>query len=204
MHCPVELDNLLITMPLMYLIEDLLVDSIVIHIMLILLNMTIGIFFIVEGYHLLVKSKKRKENNLFNIPNMEKIMAKILSCGILHTLNRHMLLLCHATGQIHWDIPKGVLEPNENERQTALREYWEEVGYDLSNKPLINLGRHKYLKRKDLHLFWYDGHENIDLLTCRSSDREVDGYWWVAYSGVHKYVIPRLDIVLEPLFSNMK
>ncbi|MGV8085851.1 MAG: bis(5'-nucleosyl)-tetraphosphatase [Candidatus Bilamarchaeum sp.] len=53
------------------------------------------------------------------------------SCGIVlfsynHLSERRFLVLRYQEG--HWDFPKGHVEPNESEQETALRELFEETG----------------------------------------------------------------------------
>ena len=45
-----------------------------------------------------------------------------LSCGVLIVNAERELLLCHVTGQHHWDLPKGGMTPGETPLDTALRE----------------------------------------------------------------------------------
>ena len=44
---------------------------------------------------------------------------------------REILLICHANGG-HWGFPKGHVEANETETETALREIREETGLDVT------------------------------------------------------------------------
>ena len=103
------------------------------------------------------------------------------------------LLMGHATGTPRWDIPKGVGESDESPLQSAVREALEETGLAFDPGDLLDLGRHTYLRAKDLHL-----HaaliERIDPLRCvcsthyvdaRGRDRpEMDGHAWVGFEGV--------------------
>lgn len=57
------------------------------------------------------------------------------------------VLLAHPGGpfwrnkqQGAWSIPKGLVEPGEDEREAALREFWEETGHRLEAADLIPLG----------------------------------------------------------------
>ena len=80
-------------------------------------------------------------------------MARNLSCAVL-LLNEHaQLLLCHVTGRRWWDVPKGLQEPGETPRETALRELVEETGLVLQAHELLDLGRFDYRPDKDLHFF---------------------------------------------------
>ena len=103
------------------------------------------------------------------------------------------LLLCHATGGRHWDIPKGMAEAGETGAQAALREAREECGLDLDPRALQDLGRFAYRPDKDLSL-----HaaliERVDPAQCVCSsfftDRwgrrrpEMDAFRWVRFADV--------------------
>ena len=77
----------------------------------------------------------------------------LLSCGVLLFNEHDQLLLAHATGNRHWDVPKGLADPVEAPLSAALRETREETGIVLDPSGWIDLGRHAYRPGKDLHLF---------------------------------------------------
>src|SRR4051812_10010645 len=79
-------------------------------------------------------------------------MARRLSCGILVVASEGELLLGHASGTPRWDVFKGLAEPGETPRATAVREAAEEAGLLFEPDDLADLGRHAYLPAKDLHL----------------------------------------------------
>lgn len=74
------------------------------------------------------------------------------SAGIIITDGKN-ILLGHSTNNSWWDIPKGLVEKCEQVLSTAIRETNEEFGLDFNNHQLIDLGIHRYTKRKNLHLF---------------------------------------------------
>jgi putative (di)nucleoside polyphosphate hydrolase len=78
---------------------------------------------------------------------------KTTSCGILVCNPLDELLMCHATGNSYWDIPKGSAEAGESEFDTALRETAEECGLVFAPDDLLELGRFAYRPAKDLHLY---------------------------------------------------
>jgi len=67
------------------------------------------------------------------------------SCGIVLFFSDEYLIIQHSTESNkvkgHWDFPKGHVEDNENEVETATRELQEETGID--NFKLIDNFRHK-------------------------------------------------------------
>lgn len=118
----------------------------------------------------------------------------------------HELLLCHVTGQDHWDLPKGGLDLGETPLQAALRETREETSLVLDGASLIDLGRHAYRPKKDLHLF-ATLMPRFDLapLVCvsqfsqRHSGRrlpEMDGYVWAPFARIVELCTPKMTAVL--------
>ena len=116
-------------------------------------------------------------------------MTRALSCGVIVRRLAGELLLCHATGRGHWDIPKGVRDADETPLQAALRELHEEAGLVLASDSLRDLGPHAYLSGKDLHLFVVDPplpELSTDQCRCTTFYRarngsdvpEVDAYHW--------------------------
>lgn len=129
-----------------------------------------------------------------------------LSCGIVVLLDTRELLLCHVTGQHHWDLPKGGIESGETECAAALRETREETGLRFQAESLLDLGRHAYTAKKDLHLFAsLSERHDPRALHCAScfveplSGRarpEMDGFGWFAFDRIRALCPPRLARVL--------
>lgn len=125
--------------------------------------------------------------------------AKTVSCGIVLLDPDGRVLLAHATGTNHWDIPKGQGEPGETEVASARREMVEETGIDVNAERLIDLGRFVYRRDKDLHLFAARALDaELDLSRCvcvslfpRHYDGvmipEMDAWRWVAPGEVGDY-----------------
>jgi 8-oxo-dGTP pyrophosphatase MutT (NUDIX family) len=122
--------------------------------------------------------------------------VKVVSCAVL-LLNEHaQLLLCHVTGKRWWDVPKGLQEPGETPRETALRELAEETGLVLEARELLDLGRFAYRPDKDLHFFAaFRASDALDLSACHCSSHfedprtgrpcpEVDAFEWVPFAQV--------------------
>jgi putative (di)nucleoside polyphosphate hydrolase len=116
---------------------------------------------------------------------------KQLSAGILVLHDDGALLLAHATGARHWDIPKGLVDDGESPLQAALREASEECGLAFDAAALLELGRYPYRPAKDLHLFATLA-SHLDPAQCRCTsffrDRfgrpvpEADAYAWVPFA----------------------
>lgn len=132
---------------------------------------------------------------------------KRLSCGVVILNPDRELLLCHVTGQNHWDLPKGGIDPGETPLQAALRETREECGLRLAPETLLDLGRFGYTTKKDLHLFAALT-ERIDLreLQCESHylDRlsgrrlpEMDGFGWFAFDRAQALCTAKMARVLR-------
>jgi 8-oxo-dGTP pyrophosphatase MutT (NUDIX family) len=135
------------------------------------------------------------------------LRRKHLSCGIVVLLESRELLLCHVTGQRHWDLPKGGIHAGETSREAALRETHEETGLVLAADTLLDLGLHKYTAKKDLHLFAtrslrIDPRE-LHCASCfvdRVSGRarpEMDGFGWFAFDRIGALCTPRLARLLS-------
>jgi 8-oxo-dGTP pyrophosphatase MutT (NUDIX family) len=129
-----------------------------------------------------------------------------VSCGTLVVDQAGRLLLCHVTGTAHWDIPKGVRDPGETEREAALRELREEAGLAFAPERLHDLGRWEYRRDKQLHLFRVDvsagdALATLDHLVCTSffphhrtgaPTPEADGFRWATRDEVARLCWPRM------------
>jgi ADP-ribose pyrophosphatase YjhB (NUDIX family) len=137
-------------------------------------------------------------------------MASTTSCGVLLLNPQRELLLCHATGSAYWDIPKGLGEPGEMPRDTAVRETFEETCLRVEPERLLDLGRFAYRPAKDLHLFatWM---ERIDLSACVCTSQfqsrfgkmvpEVDAYEWTPFVRVPQRCAKNMTKVLTQTLS---
>jgi 8-oxo-dGTP pyrophosphatase MutT (NUDIX family) len=138
--------------------------------------------------------------------DMDSSVPRRLSCGILVLNGQRELLLCHVTGQDHWDLPKGGAHDHESPLQAALRETREETGLQLDAAALLELGRLDYRPKKDLHLFaTLMPRFDVARLRCESHFSqwgtgrrlpEMDGYDWVGFERVGERCTAKMAAVL--------
>jgi len=129
-----------------------------------------------------------------------------LSCGIVVLAPTRELLLCHVTGQRHWDLPKGGIHDGETPAEAARRETREETGLDFAPEALLDLGRFAYTSKKDLHLFAAPSSRVDPASLCcestfveRGSRRrlpEMDGFGWFGVERATELCTPRMAAVL--------
>lgn len=98
---------------------------------------------------------------------------KQISAGVIIINDKGKILACIPSGKEKMtsnfcDIPKGRIEEGESPIEAAIRETFEETGIDLSNVELTDLGKHPYLKNKDLHLFRCNFNVDLKTLKCTS------------------------------------
>jgi 8-oxo-dGTP pyrophosphatase MutT (NUDIX family) len=141
------------------------------------------------------------------------VNAKTVSCGIVLLDPEGRVLLAHATGTNHWDVPKGQGEPGETEQDSARREMVEETGIAVDAARLVDLGRFAYRRDKDLHLFAARALDNeLDLARCvcvslfpRRHDGvmipEMDAWRWVAPADVDDYASRSLARLFQTTLS---
>jgi 8-oxo-dGTP pyrophosphatase MutT (NUDIX family) len=136
--------------------------------------------------------------------------VKTTTHGILLLAESAELLLCHSTGNRHWDIPKGLADEGESSVAAALREAREECGIVLEPGALHPLGRFAYRPEKDLVL-----HaaviERIDAARCVCTstfvDRfgrvrpEMDDFRWTPFDEVAERCAKSMAAVLTTCVS---
>ncbi len=137
---------------------------------------------------------------------MEPRHLRRLSCGVVILSAQRELLLCHVTGQDHWDLPKGGMHPAESTLQAALRETREETGLRLDPRTLLDLGRLDYRPKKDLHLFaTLMPRFDVAGLSCESHFSqattgqqlpEMDGYAWFGFDRIAPACTSKMAAVL--------
>ena len=125
-------------------------------------------------------------------------MEKTTSCGIIpYTFNENELVffLGHPGGNRtdYWGLLKGQHEGDESLEDTAIREFGEESGIDLSKyaDKLIYLGSVEQSRYKTVHAFalYLDNVQYIDPDKCHSNMAdgcpwpEISKYAWMKYSA---------------------
>lgn len=112
------------------------------------------------------------------------------------------LLIGQAARSPLWDIPKGMAEDGEEEREAALRELREETGLEAPDAALVPLGRYDYLPAKDLSLFLWRVAELPDPAALRCTTfLTVDGR---RLPEMLRFDAPAWEAVLPRLGRNMQ
>lgn len=86
---------------------------------------------------------------------IEQRREKKISTAVLMTDGKKMLII-HPTGWGSvWEIPKGTMDPGENPKQTAAREFYEETGVKIRTGNLKHVGKFPLHVGKDVIMFTY-------------------------------------------------
>tara|TARA_Y100001970_G_scaffold291383_1_gene428331 strand:- start:2038 stop:2451 length:414 start_codon:yes stop_codon:yes gene_type:complete len=94
------------------------------------------------------------------------------SCGIILFHSEDFLLIQHSSDSSkvegHWDFPKGHVEENETELETASRELKEETGIDdfrlidnFKHRITYNVNKNNRLISKEVILFLAESHTKV-------------------------------------------
>lgn len=146
-------------------------------------------------------------------------MPKPTSCGVL-VRSQDKYLIAHATQQSLvvsetdgcWSIPKGMQDPNETELETALREFREETGYDLTanNIPVKYIGVVKSPNKNYVVFLANDSSGKMQSVefVCNSlidhhrvaglfGEPEIDGYLWKSLEECKNMAFDSLKPIFE-------
>ncbi|AQW88714.1 putative nudix hydrolase [Erwinia phage pEa_SNUABM_50] len=123
------------------------------------------------------------------------------TCGIIFYRDGQ-ILIGHTTGQEHWDLPKGKTEEGESYKEAAVRECYEETGYEISEDDLLLIGEVAYRKGKRLVLFFYTARDKPDSekLECISTytnrygqeKPELDKFMYIDVEDCQMYLTERM------------
>lgn len=138
-----------------------------------------------------------------------------VTCALVLLTPSNKTLIVHPSGSHHflWSFPKGIKEEGESEAEAAVRETFEETGYDVRDKVdlLFDLGRYEYTVEKDIHFFCLRVDEEIDPKTLHCSTYfsidgkntipEVDNYRLLDVYQVDKMLSRRMKETFKQILS---
>ena len=125
-------------------------------------------------------------------------------CGIiLYNTNEKKFCLVHGKKSKKWGFPKGHMEKGETEKITALREFYEETGFQLS--PLIELNK-KYIVKNNI--YFQVSIENLnELIKVEDTipdQNEIEKYEWFFIEDILTMNIKNLNFGLKTFILNKK
>lgn len=128
----------------------------------------------------------------------------IKKCGIiLFNRNNNKYFLVHGRKSNKWGFPKGHMERGETEKITALREFYEETGFQLS--PYIELNR-KYIVKNNIYfqVSIDNMNELIKVVETIPDKNEIEKYEWFSITEILKMNIKDLNFGLKTWILNKK
>ena len=116
-------------------------------------------------------------------------MAKEKSCGaIVYNIDDdhpYYLILKHKAG--HWSFPKGHVEGNETEIETALREIKEETGLKVTIDTRIRLiNQYQPTTSSFKEVVYFIAKANTNKVICQQE--EIESYCWCLFSDAIKLI----------------
>lgn len=125
---------------------------------------------------------------------------RVIAQGII-TDGEGRLLLCELTYKDHWDLPGGVVDPEESPAQTLARELREELGVDLEVGDLLAVNwLPVYRQWEDAMLLVFDVGRHPDLADrAQLQPTELRGLHWVAVDDVDAHVAPYVARMIRSL-----
>ncbi len=113
------------------------------------------------------------------------------------------VLLAETTYKADWELPGGVVEPNETPRQGAQREILEEIGlaFELGDAAIVDWMPASLGWSDAIEFVFHGGRLNPTLAAAvQASDREIRALHWVAAEDLENHVTPlsarRIRLVL--------
>ncbi len=136
---------------------------------------------------------------------------KSLTCAIVILNEFDEILLCHSTGNNHYNLPKGMIDEGETPLEAAIRECREETGLVFTPDQLEIIGTYSYTPVKDIFLTVALVEKNtIDMnaLVCESMFErygkqfpEMDGYMWSPIKDSLRHMPKNLQTVMAKNFG---
>lgn len=139
-------------------------------------------------------------DELHNYKAMEKSCGAIVVHKFKDTYKTLLIGFLHG-GKINWGFPKGHVEKDETEHQTALREIKEETGLDVEIMP--NFRRNTYFSCKKgitLEVVCFGAISNTDKVTCQEG--EVEKYIWCDLENACDHLTFKSDKIIFNKFKN--
>lgn len=127
---------------------------------------------------------------------------KKITCVAL-IIQDNKVLMCHSTGNSHWDLPKGLMDDNETTIEAAKRELLEETGFNVNVSELNFLFQSKYSKEKDIALFLYRGKQSFDVKNAKCNSFFINHYG-KELPEVDDFCFFRMDEAIEKTSKSMK
>lgn len=127
-------------------------------------------------------------------------MKKEKSCGaIIIDKENRILLIKHNQG--HWAFPKGHTEAKETERETALREVYEETGLnieiDTDTKEITTYSPEKGVIKDVIYFLGFPKEDKVKL-----QESEVCDFLWAPYQTCLKQItFPNDKEVLKKIYA---
>ena len=114
---------------------------------------------------------------------------KVSAAVLMSDGNR--FLVTHLTGNPKnvWELPKGNIEDGENEKQAAVREFYEETGIKINLSKLRKVGKFPLHSTKDIVLFTY----STDNLPVTASMRCLSTFHPYNSIGDYETTLPETD-----------
>ena len=115
---------------------------------------------------------------------------KLVSAAVLMS-DGNRFLVTHLTGDPKniWELPKGNIEPGENEKQAAVREFYEETAVKIDGSKLRKVGKFPLHPTKDIVLFTY----STDKLPLTTSMRCLSTFQPNKWEGDYETTLPETD-----------
>lgn len=130
-------------------------------------------------------------------------MKQEKSCGaIVLNSNNEILLVHHNSG--HWDFPKGHIEAEETEEQTAIREVKEETNIDIKVNKNYRYVTNYSPKEGVMKEVVYFLAKNIDNTTKPQLSEVNEVKWFKFEEAIEKITFDNSKIILKQLKKDLE